>query len=103
MGPDSMETGTLPIAGNVGLSSDGVFIDMVFGLEQLLDFTRLGIELKPLLVDRLRDPMASNASLLQPLSNSAGGLLMRSEDVRDLLGRVVLPILRRVVLRAAVG
>ena len=76
----------------MGLARALIRVGVVFRAQQILDLVRVGVELQPLLVGRLRDAVASDAHALQPLADTVDALLRRREQVVDLLRGEVLTI-----------
>lgn len=67
--------------------------------QKLFKLLSARIELHPLLIEALRNPLRVNTRLMQPLSNAICGMLARCKDIVDLLGSVVMAVLRRVGIR----
>ena len=92
----------LLVAGNIDFARPPVLILMVFGVEKFFDLIYVCIELKPLLVHRLRDAICCNAGTFEPSPHSLDGVLRGSKDVDYLLGRVMLTVVGRIVIRAII-
>jgi hypothetical protein len=67
-------------------------VEVVLCLQKLLCLRSAEVELDPLLVDGLRDPLCFDASLVQPGLDSIDALLGRCEDLMNVFSRVVLSI-----------
>lgn len=66
----------------------------VLGVEQILQFARLRVELQPLLVRGQSDSIGRDARCLQPFAHGVDTFCRGREDIMDLFGRVVLPVTR---------
>lgn len=82
-------------ARHVGLARVLVRVDVVLCPQKFFDLICLGIKLHPLLVHRLRDPVACDTHRLQPVADTVHTLLGWSEEIVDLLGGIVFSIARR--------
>ena len=82
----------LLITSDRGLASSRMVVEMVLGLQKLLCLRSTEIELDPLFVDGLRDPLRFDASLGQPHLDSIDAFLGWCEDIMDLFSRVVLSV-----------
>jgi hypothetical protein len=67
-------------------------IEVVLCLQKLLCLRSAEIELDPLLVDGLRDPLCFDSSFGQPVLDNIDALLGRCEDLMNVFSRVVLSI-----------
>jgi hypothetical protein len=67
-------------------------VEVVLCLQKLLCLRSAEIQLDPLLVDGLRDPLCFNTSLGQPGLDSIDALLGGCEDLMNIFSRVVLSI-----------
>ena len=82
-------------ARHVGLARVLVRMKVVLCPQQFFDLICLGIKLNPLLVHRLRDPVACDTHRLQPVADTVHTLLGWSEEIVDLLSGIVFSIARR--------
>ena len=82
-------------ARHVGLARLFVRMNVVLCPQQFFDLICLGIKLNPLLVHRLRDPVACDTHRLQPVADTVHTLLGWSEEIVDLLSGIVFSIARR--------
>ena len=82
----------LLITSNGGLPSSRMVVEVVLGLQQLLRLRSAEVELDPLLVDRLRDPLCLDSSLSQPRLDSIDAFLRWCEQVMDVFRRVELSV-----------
>lgn len=89
------------VASNMLVAGGEVLVLVVLGLEELLGLVGGEIELDPLLVDRLRDSLGGDASLLQPVVDLVDSMLWWSKELNDFLRRVPLAVLGGVWVGAA--
>lgn len=63
------------LAAEVGPATGVMGVNIVFSTQQSLDLFGIAIELDPLLVGGLCNPVSSNASILQPVTDCRDGIL----------------------------
>jgi hypothetical protein len=61
----------LLIASDAYSSRSSMLVEVKLSLQKLLDLSRAGVKLNPLLVDRLGDPVGFNSADLQPVVDRA--------------------------------
>jgi hypothetical protein len=83
---------SLLIAADCCLSSGCVFEEVVLGLKKRLRLRSTNVQLHPLLVDRLRDPLRFDTGILQPAMNSINALFGWRKEVVYLLRSVVFSV-----------
>jgi hypothetical protein len=69
-----------------------VRVEIILGAEEFLYLRRIGVELQPLFVDGLGDPIGRDARRLQPGADIVHALLRWREQLMDLFRREVLTV-----------
>ena len=82
----------LLITSDSGLPSSRMVIEVVLGLQQLLRLRSAEVQLDPLFVNGLRDPLCLDSSLSQPRLDSIDAFLRWCEQVMDVFRRVELSV-----------
>jgi hypothetical protein len=82
----------LLITSDSGLSSSRMVIEVVLGLQQLLRLRSAEVQLDPLFVNGLRDPLCLDSGLGQPRLDSIDAFLRWCEQVMDVFCRVELSV-----------
>jgi hypothetical protein len=70
---------------------------VLLSLQKVFSFVYLGIELDPLLVDRLGDAISINTAGFKPCANTLDGCVGGGEQFNYLVGGVVLTVFWRIV------
>lgn len=84
----------LLVASNAVLPARLVLEEVVLRLQKVFDLGSLCVELQPLLVDGLGDPVDANAGRLQPVSDTLNCMFGGCKKICDLLRSVVFAVRR---------
>jgi hypothetical protein len=104
LGNESRLSGEYLLVGSHStLAGQRMLIDMIASVEQILNLGNSCVDLHPLLVRRLENPVSVNSSRDEPSVDRVFSLRGRGEEIVDFILRVVFAVLRRSRIRSELG